>query len=601
MSLTNPNPNSPRPLGKPKKSVAWFGLKTLAKSAKEASAATQFARFADARQAQAGVAPSYAYELADVTTGPFVMDYVADTGDGYDATFAIARSVDGSITGEEDPLGTAPVDRAHLLVMGGDQVYPFASVEAYDERLSRPFADAVRHIHGDGRGFLVALPGNHDWYDGLNQFRRNFCESFLRQETPARPQIDFVQRPPAGGGDPLLDRWLFQSRSYFAVHLPHGWWLWGVDCQLDSYIDTAQLAYFTQARKLIGPYERVILCFPRPSWTDDGSLDNDHYVTNRQTVTWFVERMFGVSPRGPGLSQASLVISGDKHHYVRHVRGEVDGSDVDAPKYLITCGGGGAYLSSTHHARAELEVPWHPPSNRTTRYKPVEPYPTFRKSWALRWLFFRIPFVNGFGFPALLALVGTSLYVGLSLLRTGHDRASAVLLLCAGVPTTAFLVGFAIAFGRKRRPRSTGIAMGAMLGILHAAGHAGSAWLVSAKWLATDGGLTLLLGAFVASVSSWVVFSLYLFLCDVKVIHWHENELFSGMRLKSYKSHLRIEIRPPDNDATTGGSLLPVAGPLEVVVHTIRKPVRNRPIRLLRRTGRKNSSVVDIHDRFQIP
>ena len=35
-----------------------------------------------------------------------------------------------------------------------------------------------------------------------------------------------------------------QRRSYFAVKLTPGWWLWGIDIALDTSIDPPQQAYF---------------------------------------------------------------------------------------------------------------------------------------------------------------------------------------------------------------------------------------------------------------------------------------------------------------------------------------------------------------------
>ncbi len=50
---------------------------------------------------------------------------------------------------------------------------------------------------------MLALAGNHDWYDGLTTFLRLFC----------------VGRPIGGWRTE-------QTRSYFAARLPHDWWGW---------------------------------------------------------------------------------------------------------------------------------------------------------------------------------------------------------------------------------------------------------------------------------------------------------------------------------------------------------------------------------------
>lgn len=578
--------------------MRWFGLRTLYVSAKEDSAATQFARFADARQAQAGVSPAYAYDLSNAAEPEtFIMDYVADTGDGYDATFAVARSIDGSIPADDDKVdgSQAPLDRAHLVVLGGDEVYPVASVKEYDNRLRRPFEDAVRPSEG-GKGFLVALPGNHDWYDGLNAFRRYFCESFLRQIDQSGPPTEFMQSPSKTPAEGFLDRTLFQTRSYFAVKLPHGWWLWGVDCQLDSHIDTAQLAYFEQARELIEAHERVIICFPRPAWTDHPKLDEGYYLSNRETMTWFVERMFPTTG-APGVAQVSLVLSGDKHHYTRYA---IDGVQPDkptgltdstanrndAPRQLVTCGGGGAYLSSTHHAEPTIDVPWHPPDKSTTRYSLQKTYPSIKQSRCLRWRLYRIPFVNGLMFPVLLAAVDSLLLVWLACVWNGwngwHDTANVGVAVWYAVVGLA-LGGFSMGFRPKHRSPYAGLALGA----IHAACHGGLVVLIYAyAW--PDHDWTLLPGIGLSTLVAWVIFPVFLFLCDSDWIHWHENEFFSGMKFESYKSHLRITIQPID--PAKGGK----TGRVTVTVHVIKHPPKNR------KHGTGTSPIVEILETFDV-
>ena len=93
------------------------------------------------------------------------------------------------------------------------------------------------------RSALLAIPGNHDWYDGLTNFVRIFCQ------------------------DGFVGGWKTrQRRSYFAARLPHGWWLWGVDIQFDTYIDKPQLDYFRAAGAGMKAGDRVILATGKPSW-----------------------------------------------------------------------------------------------------------------------------------------------------------------------------------------------------------------------------------------------------------------------------------------------------------------------------------------------
>ncbi len=178
-------PSSADPLrGTRKGSVKWLAMEQIVRTGIEAGHGTQFARYADKREVQ-GQFPCQVYDVtrdpfgtddADaIATKDYVLDYVADTGDGFRATYAIARSLTGTVGSADAPAG-----KAQLLVMGGDEVYPVASSEEYNNRLALPFEEAQRQTDQEDGGWVVALPGNHDWYDGLVAFRRNFCESWAQ-------------------------------------------------------------------------------------------------------------------------------------------------------------------------------------------------------------------------------------------------------------------------------------------------------------------------------------------------------------------------------------------------------------------------------------
>jgi hypothetical protein len=51
-----------------------------------------------------------------------------------------------------------------------------------------------------------------------------------------------------------------QNRSYFALKLINGWWLFGTDMQLGSALDTPQIEYFTEVMKKLALDDRIILC-----------------------------------------------------------------------------------------------------------------------------------------------------------------------------------------------------------------------------------------------------------------------------------------------------------------------------------------------------
>ena len=102
--------------------------------------------------------------------GEFWFDYVADLGDGFDPTMAVGWHLgrDGIGSGEfgvGERLGDVPatgLPRGRFLVMGGDEVYPYASDAGYQNQTAGPYAHALPR---GATSTLLAIPGNHDWYD----------------------------------------------------------------------------------------------------------------------------------------------------------------------------------------------------------------------------------------------------------------------------------------------------------------------------------------------------------------------------------------------------------------------------------------------------
>jgi hypothetical protein len=95
-------------------------------------------------------------------------------------------------------------------------VEPAAALSPADAAALRAYAGPTAFV----------IPGNHDWYDGLANFLRYI-----------------VHRSWLGG-------WLLpQEGSYFALALPAGWWLLGLDLALDDDVDLLQYRFFAQVRR----------------------------------------------------------------------------------------------------------------------------------------------------------------------------------------------------------------------------------------------------------------------------------------------------------------------------------------------------------------
>ncbi len=290
----------------------------------------------------------------------FWIDYVADLGDGFSTTYSVAAEI--AMTGvspKVKPYRTAEgavvdLERGQLLIMGGDEVYPLASDEEYRNRTIGPYETACRHVE-PGMSVL-AVPGNHDWYDGLTAFLSRFCtEQWI------------------GGWQTR------QSRSYWATKVQPGWWVWGIDVALEHVpIDHHQLQYFRSVAAELEPGDRIILATAMPSWL---TTDRPRWM---QAVERIARNTFGSDQVADGLTddpydqlsyfmttalaaapntaehaadppRFTLALSGDKHFYCRHDNEEAEPS-VRFPH--IVAGGGGAYMSLPIRLSRRINVPW---------------------------------------------------------------------------------------------------------------------------------------------------------------------------------------------------------------------------------------------------
>lgn len=119
-------------------------------------------------------AESFRDRLTKNPDGSVWIDWVADLGDGFDSTYAMASL----LSRKELKVADTPLPRGQALIMGGDEVYPKASRQAYMNQLRQPcaWASPDNGPKDDAGRPVLAIPGNHDWYDGLVLFLAFFCK-----------------------------------------------------------------------------------------------------------------------------------------------------------------------------------------------------------------------------------------------------------------------------------------------------------------------------------------------------------------------------------------------------------------------------------------
>jgi hypothetical protein len=484
--------------------VRWLGPVLLAATGARVALAEQFGAYLDKRELQ------YPFEkrLHDHTEGDeFWFDFVADTGDGFNATYSVAYLLGQPVL----DVDGVRLPRGEALIMGGDQVYPTASAVAYEDRLRGPYRAALPMVEpGQKPPTLYALPGNHDWYDGLTAFLRVFAR---REGT-------------------TIGAWrTAQSRSYFALRLPRRWWLLAIDAQEGAYIDDPQLEYFREVAEQIEPGDRIILCTPHPAW-----VQADERPILYDTTDYFLRKI--IAPTG---ADVALMLSGDMHHYARYS----GAASQPGGRQLITFGGGGAYLSATHSLPKRIKVP---PTKTIIRqaspsqdYTLAKTYPSRLRSRALgTGVFTRLPLRN-WGFLILLGVLQTMLLLAL-------DNADRDILTVPSFVMAAAVIGLTLFFAAglaAGRRTAKNYVLGVAHGIVQIALGVGGlmVWRMlpfdEMRWPVPVLVAAVTYGPVAAIVAAEIV-ALYLLVAGRLGVNL--NELFAGQGIQGYKGFLRMHI-----------------------------------------------------------
>ncbi|MGH3996029.1 MAG: metallophosphoesterase [Pseudonocardiaceae bacterium] len=489
--------------------VRWLDPHQLIDTAVRVLLSGIFSSYADSRELQA-MEPA---EVPDRSgEADLWLDYVADLGDGWNSTYTVARL----LATEELKLGwdgeTHATERGRILVMGGDQVYPVPNATEYENRMLGPYRAALPCVPGEAPE-LFAIPGSHDWYDGLANFTSIFCRNHWIGGWTTR-----------------------QHRSYFALKLPNGWWLWGIDIQFGAYIDEAQLQYFADvAADQVQPADRIILCMAKEV---ESGRKQDEIHSDRDVE--YLEREI-IQPSG---AQLLLYLKSGRHHYARY-------EEEDGSRQHITSGGGGAFLHPTHTLPERVDLSG---AEGATAYRRAGTYPSPAVSKRLRkriWLLppYNLPLAAVFGTVQVLLTFMLGLHLGDRHVALGlgdlrgavWESPTSFLLILLMIASLAGMVRFAHEASGVGRfllgmAHST-LQLASVAGVMIAASRLSSAFGLGGVWsLVAFLGLVGLLGG----IAGIVGLSGYLWATNC--LGFHGNEGYAPLHHQDLKHFLRLHI-----------------------------------------------------------
>jgi hypothetical protein len=240
-----------------------------------------------------GADPGLVVDRSELAAPSFAV--LGDTGEGDASQYAVVP-----------PLLAAAGDTDFMLV-ASDVVYPAGAKDEYAAKFLHPYRDYGAPI--------FAVPGNHDWYDGLEGFMACFCG---------------LPRPLDGGRAPV------QPAPYFALDTgPLR--IVGIDVGILGRLDAAQGAWLR--RVAYGREVPKLLVSGKPIYAN--AAHDALPIKGGGTVDEIVR-----DPR----ARFVAALAGDVHNYQRYPV-DIGGRTVQ----YVVCGGGGAYTNETHSIpRVEL-------------------------------------------------------------------------------------------------------------------------------------------------------------------------------------------------------------------------------------------------------
>jgi uncharacterized membrane protein len=522
---------------KPQKMVGWYDAQQLFTTAIRAVLSSIFGSYADKRETIASITDEEVYDHYN-TTEELWVDYISDTGDGFDSSFTMAKLISfDEITVKENNT-EKKLPRGKIVVFGGDQVYPSPTREEYQNRFIGPMEAASPFDEHKPGPDMYVVPGNHDWYDGLTNFTKIFCRKL---------KIGSFQTK--------------QNRSYFAIKLKPNLWLWSIDIQLESDIDKPQLDYFDHVTSgHMNTGDKIILCTAEPSWVYKTSRKVDHTYEN---LEYFEENCI----KAKGMEQI-LTLTGDLHHYARYTADAEDGKMY----HKITAGGGGAFLHPTHNLPDQLK------EMHDGEFILQKTFPEKKKSRRLVWGNLLFPAKN-ISFGIFLAVIHLSLAWSLKTASALDSEDGDLFLQVAAMKNmditmlysrlmesfghsfSAMLILFLFVFGFYKfcDSNSSRFKYIGILGLIHGVMHVGLMLItlgifthVGPKYFGLTAGVQNITSVVIQQLLfggglSGVLLGFYFIFTNL-VLGIHDNEAFSALKIGNYKNFLRMHIK--DNTLT---------------------------------------------------
>jgi len=250
---------------------------------------------------------------------------LGDPGEGDDSQYHVLA-----------PLHATKEGLAFTYILS-DVIYPAGDVRDYYDKFFWPYQKLP--------GPIYAIPGNHDWYDGLHGFMIQLCDADPDLRPPSRREesrlkrvfFDLTWREASEAMQDELEEMRKlrpdpsnQPAPYFVVELKD-LLLVGIDTGIRGVIDDQQAEWLRGVSKL--PKDKILMT-GKPMIVDAGRKTTQ-IAGSKETVNALVD---------DPAHRYIAVMGGDIHNYQRYPVRHEDGRVVQH----IVSGAAGAYTKATH-------------------------------------------------------------------------------------------------------------------------------------------------------------------------------------------------------------------------------------------------------------
>jgi hypothetical protein len=274
-----------------------------------------------AGQLSRGADPSFTMHRPDEGFSFLVL---GDTGEGDRSQYAVI------------PGALHVAEGTDFMLIASDVIYPVGSINDYPEKFFRAYQGYP--------GPIFAVPGNHDWYDGLGGFMRVFCAGTAESQPLGqwKGSLSWLARrlwrlPEKADESALAAAQLLRDEPRQHATQPGPYWaidtpslrIVGIDTGIMGDIDRAQGEWLRQVSA--GPKPKLLIT-GKPLYVDDehhpGQIEGGGFVDDIVA--------------DPACNYVAA-IGGDIHNYQRYPV-----SVGDRTIQYIVSGGGGAFMHATH-------------------------------------------------------------------------------------------------------------------------------------------------------------------------------------------------------------------------------------------------------------